>query len=122
MGVPGCCWRVVPRPLSLADPSVMLTPHEACDGADVSNKGIEDWVQVQKEAELARQVRQRPQPGDLQVPPIAMALLRTAVRETLGDKATVLDLRREWYPKLSGPLTTQQSAWMVKRWRKLKGL
>ena len=88
----------------------------------MSNKGIEDWVQVQKEAELARQVRQRPQPADLQVPPIAMALLRTAVRETLGDKATVLDLRREWYPKLSGPLTTQQSAWMVKRWRKLKGL
>ena len=79
-------------------------------------------MQSERETELARSVRQRPQPADLRVPPIAMALLRTAARENLGDKATILDLRRHWYPKQTGPLTTQQTAWMVKRWRKSRGL
>ena len=68
----------------------------------------------------AQRARAAPRPEGMVVGPVLMAALRDAARQTLGHRATVLDLRSEWYPHQSGPLTLRQAKWMAARWRKLR--
>ena len=75
----------------------------------------------QRSMTAEQRARSAPQPKGMVVGPVLMAVLRDAARQTLGHRATVIDLRRHWYPKHEGALTLRQAKWMAKRWRKARG-